>query len=66
MQDLQIFQIYTNKNGDRYRAIAYRDTGIIMRRISDGWTLVAHGIVQHPDGTIEWDYSTHGHWPKED
>lgn len=33
-----------------------------MRRVKDGWTLVAVGVRQHEDGTIEWDYSLAGCW----
>lgn len=66
MIELQIGQVYTNRNGSQYKVIGTTIAGTIMQRISDGWTLVAHGIVQCPDGTIEWDFSTHGHWPEED
>lgn len=27
-----------------------------------GWVQVIHGVWQHPDGHIEWDFSTGGHW----
>ena len=33
-----------------------------MRRVKDGWTLVAVGVRQHQDGAIEWDYSLAGCW----
>ena len=33
-----------------------------MKRVKDGWTLEAHTITMYEDGTIEWDYSTGGHW----
>lgn len=57
-------QIYTNHNGSRYRCkTTYDDGAAIMERISDGWTLLAHGIYMYDDGTIEWDYSTGGNWP---
>lgn len=36
-----------------------------MRRVKDGWTLVAVGIRQYPDSSIEWDYSLGGCWTKE-
>ena len=32
--------------------------------ISDGWSLAAHGPQIYEDGTIEWNYSTGGHWPQ--
>ena len=54
--------LYRNRNGDAYRCETQQG---VMRRVSDGWTLIAHGIQQYEDGTIEWDYSTGGHWPEE-
>ena len=56
---------YKNKNGQHYVCIsgeAPDGTTAIMRRLSDGWQLVAHNVRQYEDGTIEWDYSTGGHW----
>ena len=58
-------QVYLNHNGQRYRC-----TGIInpervtMERLSDGWTLIAVRTRQFEDGTIEWDHSLDGHWPR--
>lgn len=64
-------QIYRNRNGNQYLCLAVaphslpQDTTASFQRISDGWTLVAHGVqVYERDGTIEWNYSTGGHWPK--
>mgnify|MGYP000848839660 FL=1 len=54
---------YTNHNGSDYLCKSIPDeNSAIMERITDGWTLVAHGIQRYGDGTIEWDYSTGGHW----
>lgn len=36
---------------------------VVLERVSDGWTLLAHGICVYEDGSIEWDWSTWGHWP---
>ena len=59
----EIEKIYTNRNGERYFCECVDANGTaVMRRISDGWTLLAHGICQYEDGTIEWDYSTGGRW----
>ena len=33
-----------------------------FERITDGWCLTAHGVIQYEDGTIEWNYSSGGHW----
>lgn len=60
----EVGKIYTNHNGADYRCEALLSDGAIMERIKDGWTLHAHGICQYADGTIEWDYSTCGHWPR--
>lgn len=27
-----------------------------------GWVQEIHGVWQHPDGHIEWDFSTGRHW----
>lgn len=59
-------QIYTNHNGSDYLCKSITDDNSAeMERVTDGWTLVAHGLQKHEDGTIEWDYSTGGHWAKE-
>lgn len=56
--------VYPNRNGVRYRCTAaLSEHGGIMERVTDQWTLEAHGVQQYLDGTIEWDYSTGGHWP---
>lgn len=57
---------YQNHNGSDYLCKTLQEDGTAtMERISDGWTLYAHVVRMYPDGTIEWDYSTGGHWPKE-
>lgn len=72
-----IGQVYTNRNGGQYRCInnmiydsgkraqevvALGEHTATMERIKDGWTLVAHGISAYEDGTVEWIYSTCGHF----
>ena len=53
--------IYLNRCGSKFRCTkVYIDGSAIMERLSDGWTLTAHGVCQYEDGTIEWDYSTGG------
>ena len=56
--------VYHNRNGSDYRC-ERRMGGVNARmvRIPDGWRCMAHGVRQYEDGTIEWDYSTDGHWP---
>lgn len=59
--------VYENRNGWRYLCVASptekdTDDAATLQRVSDGWTLKAHNVYQYPDGTIEWDFSTGGHW----
>ena len=66
---LQAGKIYRNRNGSDYLCKASRDKWHgwhTMERVSDGWTLAAHGICMYEDGTIEWDYSTGGRWSSEE
>lgn len=56
-------EVYELRTGGRYRCEQVKAPGCaVMERENDGWNLVAHGLMQNPDGTIEWDYSTGGHW----
>lgn len=55
---------YTNRNGSTYICKFGNENSAILERESDGWTLTAWGIGLHEDGTIEWDYSTRGHWKR--
>lgn len=59
-------QLYRNRNGSDFKCIhvAPGENSATMERVTDGYTLVAHGLQRYTDGTIEWDYSTGGHWPK--
>ena len=72
-------QIYTNRNGGEYRCTgnlfyendAQRQRSVslgehvsYMERVKDGWRLTAHGVIEYEDGTIEWNYSTGGHFPR--
>lgn len=75
---LIIGQIYRNRNGGEYRctgnslylndaqkqrALPLGEHIAYMERVKDGWSLIAHGVIQYEDGTIEWNYSTGGHFP---
>ncbi len=70
-------QIYTNRNGNEYlctenclyfseeqeqRSLVLGEHTSSMERVKDGWKLDAHGVIQYEDGTIEWNYSTGGHF----
>lgn len=55
--------IYTNRYGGEYLCIkVLDDRRAVMRRTITGWTCTVHGVKQFEDDTIEWDYSTNGHW----
>lgn len=63
-------QTYTNFNGNTYLCLQSgigsqpgREMTAKFERQPDGWTIEAHGVAQFEDGSIEWDYSTGGHWP---
>lgn len=62
--------IYLNKSGETFLCLSTwegpkigREMTAEFERQPDGWRLIAHGVAQFADGTIEWDYSTEGHWP---
>ena len=62
-------QVYENKGGGTYLCgdVWKNDTPDLsycarMTNTKTGWTLIAHGLIQYEDGTIEWDYSTGGRW----
>ena len=61
-------KIYTLHGGGSYLCVeVLRDEspeGAVMRRLSDGYVLKAHGLRLAQNGTIHWDYSTGGHWPE--
>ena len=63
-------RVYTNRNNKQYRCTGFVEgscpweTVAYFTRLSDGWSLTAHGPQIYEDGTIEWNYSTGGHWPQ--
>ena len=61
-----IDRIYENAGGGIYRcSLPLGDScDAWMQNTASGWTCLAHGIVRYEDGTIEWDYSTGGHFEK--
>ena len=55
--------VYTNRGGGTFRCVdVYSDESAQMVNTATGWRLTVHTIQRYPDGTIEWDYSTGGHW----
>ena len=56
-------RMYRNRGGGTYRCIAGAGDAVArMQNTASGWMLLAHGIQMYPDGTIEWNYSTEGHF----
>lgn len=55
--------VYPNRGGGSFRCLSVTGTpDPILKNVSSGWTFTAHTITMYQDGTIEWDYSTGGHW----
>lgn len=62
--EIEVGKIYQNRNGKLYLCKNIAGENATMERTTDHWTLVAHGIRLYEDGTIEWNYSTGGHWKR--
>ena len=57
-------KVYENAGGGNYLCTSHwasSETSWFMN-IASGWECLAHNIVQYDDGTIEWDYSSDGHF----
>lgn len=57
---------YRNQGGGNFVCIAATEQNdvFIMQNQESGWTLDAHGIGIYDDGSIDWDYSTGGHFER--
>lgn len=56
---------YTNRGDANAKYLCIQDCDLsIMQNVSSGWTFIAHGVGIYEDGTIDWDYSTGGHFRK--
>lgn len=56
-------EIYENAGGGHYLCLTVlSDWEAKVQNTVSGWTCYAHGIVRYDDGTIEWDYSSGGHF----
>ena len=55
---------YRNQGGGIFDCIAATDESdvFIMRNRASGWTLNAHGVGIYDDDSIDWKYSTDGHF----
>lgn len=58
--------VYENAGGGLYRCQYVSSDGSFawMQNTVSGWSCRCIGIVRYEDGTIEWDYSLHGHFEK--
>lgn len=57
-------KIYQNKGGGEFLCIRGFDGDAIMQNTASAWNFKAHGVTQYEDGTVEWDYSTEGHFER--
>lgn len=57
-------QIYRNHGGGEYRCLRglSHPYDAVMQNTASGWILMAYGCGLYPDGTIDWDYSSRGHF----
>lgn len=57
---------YKNQGGGIFDCIGTpaleHGDAVLMRNRASGWTFYAHGIGIYDDGSIDWDYSTNGHF----
>ena len=57
-------KVYQNKGGGEFLCIESFDGSAVMQNTASRWTFKAHGVTQYEDGTVEWDYSTRGHFER--
>ena len=55
--------IYTNHNGFQYKCLWVSEDTAVFRSLG-GWIFTAHHLVMYEDNTIEWGYSTGGHFER--
>lgn len=57
-------KVYRNKGGGEFLCLESFDGSAVMQNTASRWTFETHGITQYEDGTLEWDYSTRGHFER--
>ena len=61
---------HQNRGGGSFRCLEVVglsfENKAIMQNIESLWTLQANGCGMYGDGTIDWDYSTGGHFAQEE
>jgi hypothetical protein len=59
----ELGKVYKDKSGnDQLCLMVYNDREAQMKNLTSGWICDVHGVVQHPDGSIEWLRSHGGHF----
>lgn len=59
----ELGKVYKDKSGnDQLCLMVYNDREAQMKNLTSGWICDVHGVVQHPDGSIEWQRSHGGHF----
>lgn len=55
---------FWNRCGSHFRCLeeGFVEGTCTMINEKSGWTLTAHNVRMYEDGSIEWDYSTNGHF----
>ena len=52
-----------NGTASVYKCLSTNSDGTaLLANVYSGWTFLAHDIVRYDDGSIEWGYSTGGHF----
>jgi len=66
----EVGQIYRNQGGGTFRCLevagSLGEYKAFMQNVKSLWTFLASGCGMYEDGTIDWDYSTGGHFDFED
>ena len=57
-------EVYENAGGGRFLCESKEGSSrsAWFTNVASGWTCLAKGIIRYEDGTVEWDYSTDGHF----
>ncbi|MGN1263839.1 MAG: hypothetical protein ACI4TW_07355 [Prevotella sp.] len=59
-------KIYKDARGNNLLCLmVYNDCEAQMMNLTSGWICDVHGIVQHPNGLIEWQRSHRGYFDEE-
>lgn len=55
------YKVYINDNGREYTCLDAWEGAAVMES-AEGWVCITHGCGIYADGTIDWAYSTGGHF----